>query len=64
MREALSDRMTLWNGWLPGQVPNDPVIAEELEENAIDLEGNELRVRERPSFAIGIESIKRSFVDR
>jgi glyoxylase-like metal-dependent hydrolase (beta-lactamase superfamily II) len=46
MREALSDRMTLWNGWLPGQIPNHPVIAEELEGNAIDLEGNELRVVE------------------
>jgi glyoxylase-like metal-dependent hydrolase (beta-lactamase superfamily II) len=38
--------MILWNGWLPGQVPNDPVIAEELEGNAIDLEGNELRAVE------------------
>jgi glyoxylase-like metal-dependent hydrolase (beta-lactamase superfamily II) len=38
--------MILWNGWLPGQVPNDHVIAEELEGNAIDLEGNELRVVE------------------
>src|SRR5215467_12260414 len=46
MREAFSDRMILWNGWLPGQVPNDHVIAEELEGNAIDLEGNELRVVE------------------
>jgi glyoxylase-like metal-dependent hydrolase (beta-lactamase superfamily II) len=46
MREAVSDRMTLWNGWLPDQVPNDPVIAEEIEGNAIDLEGNELRVVE------------------
>src|SRR5215467_4819324 len=41
MREALSDRMTLWNGWLPGQVPNHPVIAEEIEGNTIELEGNE-----------------------
>jgi glyoxylase-like metal-dependent hydrolase (beta-lactamase superfamily II) len=46
MREAVSDRMTLWNGWLPGQVPNDPVIAEELEGDTIDLEGNELRAVE------------------
>ena len=46
MREAVSDRMTLWNGWLPGQVPNDPVIAEEIEGNTIELEGNELRVVE------------------
>ena len=46
MREAFSDRMTLWNGWLPGQVPNDPVIAEELEGDTIDLEGNELRAVE------------------
>ena len=46
MREGFSDRMSLWNGWLPGQVPNDPVIAEELERNAIELEGNELRVVE------------------
>jgi glyoxylase-like metal-dependent hydrolase (beta-lactamase superfamily II) len=46
MREAVSDRMILWNGWLPGQVPNDPVIAEELDGNTIDLEGNELRVVE------------------
>jgi hypothetical protein len=46
MREAFSDRMILWNGWLPGQVPNDPVIAEDLQENTIELEGNELRVVE------------------
>jgi glyoxylase-like metal-dependent hydrolase (beta-lactamase superfamily II) len=46
MREAFSDRMTLWNGWLPGQVPNDPMIAEELEGDTIDLEGNELRAVE------------------
>ena len=46
MREAFSDRMILWNGWLAGQVPNDPVIAEELKRNAIELEGNELRVVE------------------
>jgi glyoxylase-like metal-dependent hydrolase (beta-lactamase superfamily II) len=38
--------MTLWNDWPPGQAPNDPVIAEALEGNAIDLEGNELRVVE------------------
>jgi glyoxylase-like metal-dependent hydrolase (beta-lactamase superfamily II) len=38
--------MSLWNGWLPGQVPNDPVIAEELEGDTINLEGNELRVVE------------------
>ena len=30
----------------PGQVPNDPVIAEEIEGNTIDLEGNELRAVE------------------
>lgn len=35
-----------WNGWFPGQIPNNPVIAEELEGDAIDLEGNELRVVE------------------
>jgi len=46
MREAFSDRMILWNGWLPGQVPKDPVIAEELEGNTIDLEDNELRAVE------------------
>ena len=40
------DRMNLWNGWFPGQVPDQPVIAEEIEGNAIDLEGNELRVVE------------------
>jgi hypothetical protein len=40
------DRMTLWNGWLPGRVTNHTVIAEELEGNAIELEGNELKVVE------------------
>jgi glyoxylase-like metal-dependent hydrolase (beta-lactamase superfamily II) len=40
------DRMYLWNGWLPGQIPDQPVTAEEIEGNTIDLEGNELRVVE------------------
>src|SRR5215469_12802449 len=34
------DRMYLWNGWLPDQVPDQPVTAEEIEGNTIDLEGN------------------------
>jgi hypothetical protein len=36
----------VWNAIFPGQIPNQLVIAEELEENTIDLEGNELRVVE------------------
>src|SRR5215467_15669905 len=40
------DRMNFWNAFFPGQIPNQPVIAEDLEGDAIDLEGNELRVVE------------------
>lgn len=36
----------VWNAFFPSQIPNQLVIAEELEENTIDLEGNELRVVE------------------
>jgi hypothetical protein len=38
--------MNFWNAFFPGQISNQPVIAKELEGDAIDLEGNELRVVE------------------
>lgn len=41
-----SESQRVWNAIFPGQIPNQLVIAEELEENTIDLEGNELRVVE------------------
>jgi glyoxylase-like metal-dependent hydrolase (beta-lactamase superfamily II) len=47
MREEVApDWMNLWNAFFPGQIPNHLMIAEELEGNTIDLEGNELRVVE------------------
>lgn len=33
---------TRWGAWFPAQIPSRPVIAEELEGHAIDLEGHEL----------------------
>jgi glyoxylase-like metal-dependent hydrolase (beta-lactamase superfamily II) len=35
-------RRTVWEAAFPGQIPDNLVIPEELEGNAIDLEGNEL----------------------
>jgi glyoxylase-like metal-dependent hydrolase (beta-lactamase superfamily II) len=47
MREEVEPRRTkIWNAFFPGQIPNQLVIAEELEGNAIELEGNELRAVE------------------
>jgi glyoxylase-like metal-dependent hydrolase (beta-lactamase superfamily II) len=47
MREEVEPRRTkIWNAFFPGQIPNRLVIAEELEKNTIDLEGNELRAVE------------------
>jgi glyoxylase-like metal-dependent hydrolase (beta-lactamase superfamily II) len=47
MREEVEPRRTkIWNAFFPGQIPNQLVIAEEIEGNTIDLEGNELRAVE------------------
>jgi glyoxylase-like metal-dependent hydrolase (beta-lactamase superfamily II) len=47
MREEVDPRRTkIWNTFFPGQIPNQLVIAEELEGNTIELEGNELRAVE------------------
>jgi glyoxylase-like metal-dependent hydrolase (beta-lactamase superfamily II) len=47
MREEVEPRRTkIWNAFFPGQIPNQLVIAEELEDNTIELEGKELRAVE------------------
>jgi glyoxylase-like metal-dependent hydrolase (beta-lactamase superfamily II) len=43
MREEVEPRRAkIWNTFFPGQIPYHLVIAEELEDNVIELEGNEL----------------------
>jgi glyoxylase-like metal-dependent hydrolase (beta-lactamase superfamily II) len=46
MRQQASPQSltSFWNPFFPGQIPDPLVIAEELTENAIDLEGHELTV--------------------
>ena len=45
-QQASPDSMKDWNTFFPGQIPNQLVIAEELEGERIDLEGHDLEVVE------------------
>jgi len=45
-RQASPEFSAFWNQLFPGQIPNQIVIAEELKENTIDLEGQDLKALE------------------
>jgi glyoxylase-like metal-dependent hydrolase (beta-lactamase superfamily II) len=47
MREHMApDALTLWNDRLPGQIPHQLRLADELKDNVLDLQGRELVVKE------------------